>query len=219
MLVSNALPWCSPCSALTFILSGSGLFALADDDLTSADDAATRVDATLAVLLQRCGGGDRAAFQALYRAQASRLYGLALRITRQPSLASDAVHDALLQAWQRAARFDPARGSASAWLTGLVRYRAIDVMRKRAREVTGVELPEEPDTAPGALDRLVASAAGQALHRCLDLLEVQQRRAIMLAFVDGLSHAELAVRLEAPLGTVKSWIRRGLLSLKGCLEP
>jgi len=194
------------------------VFDLADAEQYPGAPVDRAEDAALSALLLRCGEGDRAAFHRLYDLESKRLYGLALRITRQPALAADAVHDALLQAWQRAARFDPARGSVAAWLTGLVRYRAIDAMRKRAREVTGVELPEEADDAPGALDRLLASAAGQALHRCLNGLEQRQRQVIVMAFVDGLSHAELAVRLESPLGTVKSWIRRGLQALKACLD-
>jgi RNA polymerase sigma-70 factor (ECF subfamily) len=215
MLVSDAATWWTSGLDITLMLAGKGLYLLPDSDLSSDGEA----EAVFAQLVRRCGTGDRAAFQVLYKAHSARLYGLALRITRQPALASDAVHDALLQAWQRAGSFDPSRGTVSAWLTGLVRYRAIDVMRKRAREVTGVELPETADDTPGALERLLASAAGAALHRCLSLLDAQPRQAIMLAFVDGLSHAELAVRLNTPLGTVKSWIRRGLQSLKGCLEP
>ena len=95
----------------------------------------------VARLVERCGAGDRAAFRALYDAQAARLYGIALRITRQPGLAADAVHDALLQVWQKAARFDPARGAAEAWLTGLVRYRAIDIVRRQGRETVGRRNP------------------------------------------------------------------------------
>ena len=143
---------------------------------------------------------------------------MALRITRQPSLADDAVHDAFLQVWQRADRFDPRRGTGEAWLTGLVRYRAIDLVRKRVREVIDVSVPEEADPAPGALDAMLATAAGEALHRCLSALEERQREVIVLAFVDGKTHAELADQLAAPLGTVKSWIRRGLMALKACLD-
>lgn len=173
--------------------------------------------AALTHLLQRCGQGDHRAFRLVYEAEAPRLYGLALRITRQKELAADAVHDALLQAWRNAARFEPGRGSAQAWLTGLVRYRALDLVRKRARETTGVDMAEEADTAPDPLERLTQSASGQALRQCLQTLERNQRRAIMLAFAEGLSHTELAERLGAPLGTVKSWVRRGLLALKACL--
>lgn len=193
-----------------------GQFFLAGSDLAERDGDAD-AGAGLTHLLQLCGAGDRAAFRQLYEAEAPRLYGLALRITRQKELAADAVHDALLQAWRNAARFDAGRGSAQAWLTGLVRYRAIDLVRSRARETTGVDVTEEADTAPDPLQRLAASASGRALRQCLHVLDDNQRRAIMLAFVEGLSHTELAERLETPLGTVKSWIRRGLLALKACL--
>lgn len=197
---------------------GFGRSFLASNDLATGDGQ-TADGVALVHLLQRCGAGDRHAFRRLYEREAPRLYGLALRITRQPSLAADAVHDALLQVWQRASSFDVRRGSPEAWLTGLVRYRAIDVVRKRARETSGLEVPDLPDTAPGPLDSLLATTAGSALHHCLDRLDEPQRRVILLAFVDGLSHSELAQRLGAPLGTVKSWIRRGLVALKACLEP
>lgn len=214
---------CDPvCSSFqgskNIVCPGIGKDFLAGTDLAAHDEPVIEDGSTLLSLLQRCGNGDPVAFRLLYDAQASRLYGLALRITRQPSLAGDAVHDALLQVWQRAARFDPQRGSPEAWLTSLVRYRAIDLMRKRARETSGLDMSEELDTAPGPLERLMTTAAGQALHRCLSSLDDQQRRVILLAFMEGLSHAELAERLSAPLGTVKSWVRRALLALKACLE-
>lgn len=174
---------------------------------------------TLTDLLARCRTGDGDAFRALYDAESARLYGMALRITGQPALAADAVHDAFLQASQKAGRFDPARGSAEAWLTGLVRYRAIDLIRQRTREAPEEAAPEREDPQPGALDVLLESAAGEALHRCLSVLEERQRQIIVLAFVNGMTHAELASHLNAPLGTVKSWIRRGLQALKACLEP
>ncbi len=169
-------------------------------------------------LLLQCGAGDRAAFRRLYDLQSARLYGQALRLTRQPQLAADAVHDAFLQIWQRSSRFDPERGRAGVWLSSLLRYRAIDILRKRSRENYGLEPADEPDTSPDPLHQLVSSAEGGALRRCLDELEEGQRRVVLLAFVDGLSHSELAARLKAPLGTVKSWVRRSLLSLRRCLE-
>ena len=86
------------------------------------------------MLLKRCGEQDNAAFRRLYELQSPRLYALALRLMQQPMLASDAVHDAFVQVWQRSARFDPDRGSAEAWLGSLVRYRAIDILRRRSRE-------------------------------------------------------------------------------------
>jgi RNA polymerase sigma-70 factor, ECF subfamily len=173
--------------------------------------------APLAALLARCGTGDATAFRAVYDLQSARLYGIALRITRQPPLAADAVHDAFMQVWQRAARFDAARGSAEAWLTGLVRYRAIDILRKSGRETTGLALPDSEDDGPGPLEALLASRDGEALHRCIEQLDPSQRRSILLAFVEGLSHSEIAARIATPLGTVKSWVRRGLIALRECL--
>jgi RNA polymerase sigma-70 factor, ECF subfamily len=168
-------------------------------------------------LLARCAGGDRFAFRLLYDRWSSRLYGIALRITRQDAMAADATQDAFVQIWKQAHRFDPIRGSAEAWLIGILRYRALDIVRRRSREETGYETEEREDEAPDALARLVSSAEGVALHRCLKELEEDRRRLVVLAFVDGLSHSELAARMNAPLGTVKSWIRRSLMSLRECL--
>jgi RNA polymerase sigma-70 factor (ECF subfamily) len=155
----------------------------------------------------------------LYERWSARLHGVALRITGQPALAADAMHDAFLQIWQQAGRFDPARGSGEAWLVSLARYRALDIVRRRGREVLTDDLPEQEDASPDALAVLAQSAAGAALHRCLGQLEPDRRELILLAFVQGLSHAELARRRNAPLGTIKSWIRRGLAALRTCLEP
>ncbi len=183
------------------------------------DERDVRADETETTrLLRSCADGDKAAFRRLYERQAPRLYGLALRLLQQPALASDAVHDAFVQVWRRSARFDPSRNAGEAWLASLLRYRAIDILRRRSREQYGIERREEADDAPDALDQLAGRADSEALHRCLEELEEAQRRAIVLAFLDGLSHVELASRLRSPLGTVKSWVRRGLLGLRRCLE-
>lgn len=169
-------------------------------------------------MLWLIAGGDRAAFQRLYRAQSPRLYAVALRITRHPALAADAVHDAFLQVWKNAGQFDGSRGNAEAWLVSLARYRALDIARRRGREVSEEDAPEQVDEDPDALARLQATQEASALHRCLSTLEPDRRRLVVLAFVDGLTHTEAAERLAMPLGTVKSWIRRSLLSLRSCLE-
>ncbi len=163
-------------------------------------------------------GGDRAAFQRLYRAQSPRLYAVALRITRHPALAADAVHDAFLQVWKNAGQFDGSRGNAEAWLVSLARYRALDIARRRGREVSDEDAPEQVDQDPDALAQLQTTQEASALHRCLSSLEPDRRQLLVLAFVDGLTHTEAAERLAMPLGTVKSWIRRSLLSLRSCLE-
>jgi RNA polymerase sigma-70 factor (ECF subfamily) len=184
-------------------------------DPRASDDAS----ADLATLIRRCAEQDRAAFRHLYDRQAGRLHGIAIRITRQPALAADAVHDTFMALWQHAASFDPARGSAEAWLTSITRYRALDIARRRTREVVGVEIPETPDPEPDALAKLTGGAEVAALRRCLETLEPDRRGLVVAAFVDGLSHADLARKLAMPLGTVKSTIRRALAALKRCLEP
>ncbi len=174
--------------------------------------------AELASLLQRCAEGDRAALRRIYDLQAPRLKGLALRITGSAILAEDAVHDVFLRLWQEAGRFDPARGTPRAWLTTMVRYRAMDIVRRAGREITGLETPEEQDDSPDALARLSARAEGRALRACLTRLPEAPRRMILLAFIEGRTHAELSQTLSMPLGTVKSTLRRALAALRKCLD-
>ncbi len=169
-------------------------------------------------LLTQCGRGDAKAFRKLYDANSARLYGVALRITRNPALASDAVHDAMLQVWRNSDRYDPSRGNAEAWLVSLVRYRALDITRRRGREITGVDLPERADEDPDVLSRLVASAEGEALRVCLEAIEPPRRKLVILAFIEGLTQSEIARRVDQPLGTVKSSIRRALIALRSCLD-
>ena len=168
-------------------------------------------------LLLATAGGDRTAFRQLYDQQAPRLYGVALRILRQAPLAADALQEAFLQAWQQAARFEPARGSAEAWLAGLVRYRALDIARGRGPLASDADIPEQPDPSPDALTQLTSASDAASLHACLQELDEKRRTLILRAFFDGLTHAELSEHLAMPLGTVKTWIRRGLASLRACL--
>lgn len=176
----------------------------------SADDTAE--------LLARCAVSDGTAFRRLYELHSARLYGIALRITRQPALASDAVHDAFLQVWRNAARFDPERGNAEGWLISLVRYRALDIARRQMREQPGHDIPEQADSDPDALSQLVAGSNGQALKTCLEQIDGSRRSLVVLSFIEGLTQSQVAERLGQPLGTVKSTIRRALLSLRSCLE-
>jgi RNA polymerase sigma-70 factor (ECF subfamily) len=172
---------------------------------------------TDAELIARCAAQDRAAFRALYSKWSARLHGVALRITRDQALAADATHDAFVQVWQQAGRFDPSKGEASSWLTTLARYRALDMVRRRGREVLGHESAEEPDLGPDPLSQLMTAADGGALKRCLDMLAPDRRQLVLMAFVNGLSHSQLSAKFCMPIGTVKSWIRRSLLGLKECL--
>jgi RNA polymerase sigma-70 factor (ECF subfamily) len=164
--------------------------------------------------------GNRAAFKRLYELESRRLFGIALRIVRRRELAADVVQDTFVQVWRNAASYSSERGDPAAWLTAIARYRALDVVRKLGREVLCGDTPE-PDEAevPDIVERLDMSLAKGALRRCLGELDENQRRCIALAFVEGFTHAEIAAHLPAPLGSVKSWVRRGLLALRSCLEP
>jgi RNA polymerase sigma-70 factor (ECF subfamily) len=168
------------------------------------------------ILLRRCAGGDRTAFRALYDRHAPRLYAVAMRITRQPGQASDAVQEAFIQIWRNAGQFDTVRGSAEAWMTGLVRYRALDLVRRGGPAMQSLDDEPQEDAAAG-LAAIDASTDGRALRQCLERLDPERRRLVVLAFVEGFSHSELATRLASPLGTVKSSIRRALGSLRECL--
>jgi RNA polymerase sigma-70 factor (ECF subfamily) len=183
--------------------------------LTDSQTASADLDGAL----RRCASGDRAALRAIYDAEAPRMIGVALRILRRQALAEEAVHDAFVQIWQRAASFDPARGSARTWLYAVVRNRALNILRGEARtdlveDFEPLGLASEEDDPESIVARL--SEAG-ALRRCLERLDPTRRNAIVLAFVHGLSHGELAGKLGVPLGTLKSWIRRSLLSLRDCM--
>ena len=172
----------------------------------------------LSALLGSVALGDRAALRAVYVREATRLFGIAMAILRDRDAAADAMQTAFLRVWERAGQFDSGRGDARAWLGGIVRFAALDAARLRGREVL-TDDPELGDSAvePEAFARLAAEQESARLHECLQQLDGKHREGIILAFVHGLSHAQLAARLNEPLGTVKSWIRRGLLSLRACL--
>lgn len=176
------------------------------------------MDTPLAVLLAAIAGGDRPALRSLYARESTRLFGIANAVLRDREAAADALHDAFLRIAARAGQFDPARGQPAAWIGAIVRHAALDIARSRGREMPSDD-PALGDTAvtPDVAEALDLQAEGQRLRACLLELEERVRRGIVLAFVHGHSHPEIAVRLEVPLGTVKSWIRRGLLRLRSCL--
>jgi RNA polymerase sigma-70 factor (ECF subfamily) len=132
-------------------------------------------------------------------------------------LASDTVQEAFIQIWQNARHYDSSRGAPEAWMIGLTRYRALDLVRRAGPAL----IPLEDDQAADAFDDLSAldrAPDGQALRQCLERLDPNRRRLVVLAFVEGFSHAELAAQFVIPLGTIKSTIRRSLASLKDCLS-
>jgi RNA polymerase sigma factor (sigma-70 family) len=162
---------------------------------------------------------DQHALAALYDATHARVYGLALRIVRRADLAEEVVEDTYFQVWRQAVRFDATRGAAHAWLLGMARSRAIDLLRSESRHRHD-EWQEawEPHDASGGVDELLQLARQHAdLHRALLLLDAQPRQLVSLAFFRGYTHEEIAAHAQLPLGTVKSQIRRALLLLRDVL--
>jgi len=165
------------------------------------------VDADLAVIISAIAAGERAALRQLYDRFGARLYGIAHRILRDAALAEDAIQEAFVKIWRNAGKFDPARGSAIGWVVIIVRRAAFD-LRPRDRVGEPVEVAaEQPET-----DML-----HPGLARALEALPENHRQALLLMYVYGLTHAELAAAMGAPLGTVKSWVRRAATALKKSL--
>src|SRR5262245_26730326 len=171
-------------------------------------------------LLQACASGDKTALHSLYRETAPQLFGLALRILRSRELAEEIVQDSFILVWRNAHTFDPGRGTAMAWLARIVRNRCIDLIRRRGRETPldhgSIEGWEDPAASPADLAALGSDA--RRLHDCLDELEECPRKVLKLVYYEGMTYQEVAVHLDVPLGTVKSWVRRSLIRLRGCLE-
>jgi RNA polymerase sigma-70 factor (ECF subfamily) len=180
--------------------------------------------ARLADLLARTALSDQAAFEELYRLSAPHLYGVALRILREPALAEDLLQEAFVNVWHHAGSYNAAKAKPQTWLTSIVRNRCLDHLRRR--ELDTVTMTRDDDETemelegmgPTPEELLLSGADANSVRSCIEGLEGGQRQAIALAFVQGLSHAELAEYLRQPLGTVKSWVRRGLERLKKCLD-
>ena len=164
------------------------------------------------------------AFQALYDLTCSKAYGLAVRVVGNREWAEDVLQEAYLQVWRVAGSYRSSLSPPLAWLGILVRSRALDFLRRRAsgradaaQELdTALEETLQGDSA-NPMDTRQASEAAWALHECLRKLEARQRQVVSLAYLRDLSHSELAEQLSLPLGTVKTWIRRGLEQLRGCM--
>lgn len=173
----------------------------------------------LAVLLGRVAANDQASLKSLYECTSAKLYGICLRLLRDEAEAQDVLQEVYLSVWRRAASFDARRASPITWLATIARNRSID--RLRARQVPGEDLEaanDIPDDGPSSLDVLETAEDASRLRRCLEELEARARIAIRSAFFEGATYPQLAEREGVPLPTMKSWIRRGLMSLRVCLE-
>jgi RNA polymerase sigma-70 factor (ECF subfamily) len=173
----------------------------------------------LAALLAKVAVKDRAAFAALYRATSTKLYGVVARILSHGD-ASEVLQEAYVKIWERAGDFDAARGSPLAWMATIARNRALDEARK-TRPVSLEDLPAGFEPAGESEDPLASRERSQsyaALLRCLDRLEPDKRAMVLAAYYRGASREALAARYNAPVGTVKTWLRRSLADLRDCLS-
>lgn len=173
----------------------------------------------LAQALAATARGDRAAFRALYGAAAPKLFGICLRILRDRAEAEDALQEIFTRVWSRAGRYEAGKAAAMTWMIVIARNHCIDRLRARPAASEGEEaLAEVADGGPGVEARLMAGDAARRVADCFDELPDDRAAAIRGAYLDGLSYEALAARHGVPLNTMRSWLRRGLLRLKECLE-
>lgn len=169
--------------------------------------------------LDGCARKDAASLRALYDEEAARLVAVAQRIVRRRELAEEVVQDAFVQIWQKAPTYDAGIGSARAWIYTIVRHRALNVVRDGRREdLVGadvIEVAAERERVIG--DAFEGLAEGSSLRECLKALEHDKRRSLLLSYVAGYSHGEIAALMGVPVGTAKSWVRRGLAALRECM--
>ena len=175
--------------------------------------------AHLSRLIARVGAGDRDALRDVYELTSAKLFGICLRVTQDSDTAEEVLQDVYLKIWRRAASFEPARASPITWMCTVARNAAVDWRRAhRPQLMVGDEhIAGIADDREDAEQAITAQQERAQIFRCIDLLGVRQRDAIRSAFFDGLTYAELAVARNVPLGTMKSWVRRGLAQLKDCL--
>ncbi len=182
------------------------------------------LDTELIQLLDRVAARDHAALKALYDCTAGKLYGLALRVVTQRERAEDVLQEAFLTIWRSAGDYRASLSPPMAWMGLIVRSRGLDALRRRTADRS--QMTQEFDEvladtlqgdAPNPMDTVQASEQAWALHQCLGQLESKQREVVSLAYIRDLSHSELSSQLKLPLGTVKTWIRRGLDQLRNCM--
>lgn len=179
-------------------------------------------DDSIGEIMARCALRDPRAFAQLYRHTAGKLYAVALRILRREDWAEEVLQESFVNIWHHVGEYSAQRSAPMTWMTAIVRNRALDWLRRPNQEhgSDDYDLLVEAlaDDEAGPEQALESGRTAQALAECLKRLSGSQRQSIMLAYSHGLSHGELARHLRQPLGTVKTWIRRGLEKLKSCLD-
>ncbi|WP_243060594.1 ECF RNA polymerase sigma factor SigK [Nocardioides sp. SR21] len=188
------------------------------DDAPSPEDGASGPD--LSELLRRSGRGDEAAFAQLYDATAARVFGLAVRVVRDPAQAEEVAQESFLEIWRTAGRFDPARGSALSWLLTITHRKAVDRVRSAeaaSRRDTSYQQHNQPVEHDSTAEAAEASLEARRVRGALATLTEVQREAVGLAFLGGYTHTEVATMLDLPVGTAKTRIRDGMIRLRDAL--
>lgn len=176
-------------------------------------------------LLIECGKQKQAAFEKLYQQASPRLYGAAMRILQNSELADEALQEAFVHIWHKASEYDPEKGSAFAWMATIVRYRALDIIRReKSQQSRSDAMATEQQIMLQGDEQLLydhnvdEDQHLQLLQECLKALDSQQRKSVLMSYYYGYSHSEMVTRLKRPLGTIKSWIRRGMESVRECMQ-
>jgi len=173
-------------------------------------------EAAARALLLRCAAKEPHALEQLYALVAPLLFGLLTRMLRRRAVAEEALQDVFVSIWQRAGQYRSERGNALAWMIGIARYRAIDLLRHERG--APVLMPEPADSEPTVELAEAPPAPGERIEHCLGRLSREQQQCLQFAYINGRTHQEISQLTGNPLGTVKSWIRRALVSLRECLE-
>jgi RNA polymerase sigma-70 factor (ECF subfamily) len=175
--------------------------------------------AELVWLLAAVAKGDKAAFERLYGATRAKLYGVLLRILGRPEAADDVMQETYLKVWQMAGKFDPTVASPITWMVAIARNRAIDIVRKKA-DVSVEDSPEALGVAADTPPPLARREMTEELRRllgCLGKLDPEKQRIVLLAYYSGWSREQLSHKLDIPVNTIKTWLRRSLLEIRECM--
>lgn len=168
----------------------------------------------LIALINACALKDQRAFKVLYNKASPQVYAVLLRLLKDQNLAEEILQESFIQIWQHAHYYHSERGEPLPWMISIARYRAMDLKRKQAKENSAddTSIPAEP------IDTLLQTELQDLLNYCLKQLDQVSRQVLLLSYYEGYTHNQLSTQLAEPLGTVKSWIRRGFYQLKNCLE-